>query len=483
MRSLTSFLSPTSAREGSEAAKSPQFAHEIARPRRGEKARDPPKCGTRATEGIGAGGGTGRARAGAGTARGGWRRWSRAMAPRCCASRTSSRSATTTRSTPTSARFEIYLRKLDTRRPRDRGRLAARRRQARGDGDPARAAGVGRPRRRGPRHERPRRRCARSTTTVAGGERVDRSVEALRALKPDEARALLLKAEGLSYQEIGRHFGWTYTKVNRSHHRGPRALPEGVQRDRGGRGVRAPRGRAERARRRDRHERRRSSRSARTCATARPAARPCARCASRARAGSRWRCRSAGSRGCSRAPDVSTSDVRGLQRRRAARSGRDADRPVPERRRRGRGVRDDRRAAGAADHRPRPEQAEAGAAEEAGHGARRRSARRRVRPSAISVPHTFTAAATPTADRQAQGEGREQERQAEEDELEGRRRRRLELGRVRLRGHRQRAAVRQQPARSRPPPAPAAAAAAAAASQTGSAPKGPTGGEFGFEGD
>ncbi len=51
---------------------------------------------------------------------------------------------------------------------------------------------------------------------VAGGERVERSVEALRALKPDEARALLLKAEGLSYQEIGRHFGWTYTKVNRS---------------------------------------------------------------------------------------------------------------------------------------------------------------------------------------------------------------------------------------------------------------------------
>ncbi|HEY6890987.1 MAG TPA: sigma-70 family RNA polymerase sigma factor, partial [Solirubrobacter sp.] len=51
---------------------------------------------------------------------------------------------------------------------------------------------------------------------VAGGERIDRSVEALRALKPDEARALLLKAEGLSYQEIGKHFGWTYTKVNRS---------------------------------------------------------------------------------------------------------------------------------------------------------------------------------------------------------------------------------------------------------------------------
>jgi RNA polymerase sigma factor (sigma-70 family) len=51
---------------------------------------------------------------------------------------------------------------------------------------------------------------------VASGERVERSVEALRALKPDEAKALMLKAQGLSYQEIGRRFGWTYTKVNRS---------------------------------------------------------------------------------------------------------------------------------------------------------------------------------------------------------------------------------------------------------------------------
>src|SRR3954451_768075 len=51
---------------------------------------------------------------------------------------------------------------------------------------------------------------------LAGGERVEGSVEALTALKPDEARALLLKAEGLSYDEIGRQFGWTYTKVNRS---------------------------------------------------------------------------------------------------------------------------------------------------------------------------------------------------------------------------------------------------------------------------
>ena len=51
---------------------------------------------------------------------------------------------------------------------------------------------------------------------VAGGERVSRSVEALRALKPDERRALMLKAQGYSYDEIGAHLGWTYTKVNRS---------------------------------------------------------------------------------------------------------------------------------------------------------------------------------------------------------------------------------------------------------------------------
>ena len=51
---------------------------------------------------------------------------------------------------------------------------------------------------------------------VAGGERVSRSAEALRALKPDERRALMLKAQGYSYEEIGEHLGWTYTKVNRS---------------------------------------------------------------------------------------------------------------------------------------------------------------------------------------------------------------------------------------------------------------------------
>jgi RNA polymerase sigma factor (sigma-70 family) len=46
-------------------------------------------------------------------------------------------------------------------------------------------------------------------------ERVTRSSEALAALKPQERRALALKAEGYSYAEIQQLCGWTYTKVNR----------------------------------------------------------------------------------------------------------------------------------------------------------------------------------------------------------------------------------------------------------------------------
>src|SRR3954447_24719199 len=58
---------------------------------------------------------------------------------------------------------------------------------------------------------------------VAGRERAGRVAEALRRLKPDEARALLLKADGLSYGEIGERMAWSYTKVNR-------ALTEGRKR-------------------------------------------------------------------------------------------------------------------------------------------------------------------------------------------------------------------------------------------------------------
>src|SRR2546423_6349228 len=57
-------------------------------------------------------------------------------------------------------------------------------------------------------------------------ERRDRlrlGAEALRRLKPHEVRALVLRAEGLSYREICAATGWTYTKVNR-------CLAEGRQR-------------------------------------------------------------------------------------------------------------------------------------------------------------------------------------------------------------------------------------------------------------
>jgi RNA polymerase sigma factor (sigma-70 family) len=46
-------------------------------------------------------------------------------------------------------------------------------------------------------------------------ERIAHSARALAALKPQERRALALKAEGYSYAEIQDLTGWTYTKVNR----------------------------------------------------------------------------------------------------------------------------------------------------------------------------------------------------------------------------------------------------------------------------
>ena len=50
---------------------------------------------------------------------------------------------------------------------------------------------------------------------AARRERVARSGEALRSLKPQEVRALILKAQGYSYAEIGEITGWSYTKINR----------------------------------------------------------------------------------------------------------------------------------------------------------------------------------------------------------------------------------------------------------------------------
>ncbi len=46
-------------------------------------------------------------------------------------------------------------------------------------------------------------------------ERLRLGAEALNGLKPQEARALALLAEGYSYRQICEKTGWTYTKVNR----------------------------------------------------------------------------------------------------------------------------------------------------------------------------------------------------------------------------------------------------------------------------
>src|SRR3954468_21797173 len=59
-------------------------------------------------------------------------------------------------------------------------------------------------------------------------ERLHQGAEALGRLKPQEVRALLLKAEGYSYREISAITGWTYTKVNRSLTEGRKAFFQGL---------------------------------------------------------------------------------------------------------------------------------------------------------------------------------------------------------------------------------------------------------------
>ena len=61
-------------------------------------------------------------------------------------------------------------------------------------------------------------------------ERVALSAAALARLKPQERRALALKAEGYSYAEIMELTGWTYTKVNRCMAEGRKAFLENFAR-------------------------------------------------------------------------------------------------------------------------------------------------------------------------------------------------------------------------------------------------------------
>jgi RNA polymerase sigma factor (sigma-70 family) len=59
---------------------------------------------------------------------------------------------------------------------------------------------------------------------AAEREHAERGAEALGRLKPQEIRALVLKARGYSYREIAEICGWTYTKVNRCITEGRRAF-------------------------------------------------------------------------------------------------------------------------------------------------------------------------------------------------------------------------------------------------------------------
>ncbi len=49
---------------------------------------------------------------------------------------------------------------------------------------------------------------------AADADQLTRSAEALQRLKPQEVRALLLKAQGHSYREICELTGWSYTNIN-----------------------------------------------------------------------------------------------------------------------------------------------------------------------------------------------------------------------------------------------------------------------------
>src|SRR4051812_17085134 len=62
-----------------------------------------------------------------------------------------------------------------------------------------------------------------------GYDRLRVGAEALGRLKPQESKALLMKAEGMSYREIAAQTGWTYTKVNRCLVEGRRAFVARVE--------------------------------------------------------------------------------------------------------------------------------------------------------------------------------------------------------------------------------------------------------------
>src|SRR4051794_29583278 len=72
-------------------------------------------------------------------------------------------------------------------------------------------------------------RAASSDEVAERRERLRLGAEALGRLKPQEVRALLLRADGLSYREICAATGWTYTKVNRCLSEGRQSFTDRVE--------------------------------------------------------------------------------------------------------------------------------------------------------------------------------------------------------------------------------------------------------------
>ena len=120
---------------------------------------------------------------------------------------------------------------------------------------------------------------------VVGSDEVERSAEALQRCKPQEVRALWLRAQGNSYDEIQEITGWTRTKVDALPLRGAPRVPRALRGDRVRGGVRALEAAALGARRRRGDAPTSCSSCARTCAAAARAARRCVSCTARRR---RW---------------------------------------------------------------------------------------------------------------------------------------------------------------------------------------------------
>ena len=67
----------------------------------------------------------------------------------------------------------------------------------------------------GTRSTRSRPRVRGPTIAWPAASESSEAARRCSALKPQEVRALTLKAQGYSYAEIGEITGWSYTKINR----------------------------------------------------------------------------------------------------------------------------------------------------------------------------------------------------------------------------------------------------------------------------